>query len=127
MPQIRWLGDTTGIDLHPTWNIQKIRIHTVKNMLQPDETRRDTLVLALLPNADEMRKLTDEFGKENVPLTMLGSIIIPLFPNAVLWTWNPPKGYEKSIRVATYTAFEIVDEKKKPEVLCHLEDPRAGI
>lgn len=112
MPTITWKGDTTGLELNPTWKASKVRIHTVSNMLQPDNTKKDTIVLVMIFTSDQIQELVDDYGRENIPFNILGSVVIPLFPNAVLWTWNPPKGYERLTEKATYTAFEIKDDEK---------------
>jgi hypothetical protein len=106
---IRWTGDTTGLDLKPTWEVESVRIHTVNNMLQPDgQTRAATMVAYFKMTADQIRKLIEEYGKESIPTNILGVNVIPLFPNAVLWTWYPPKGYIGTIKPGTYTSFEVV-------------------
>lgn len=107
--KIRWLGDTTGLDLKPEWEVSFARIHTVKNMLHGNGKRRDTVVLYLNVNEKQYRRLVDEFGKNNIPSNILGLEVIVLDePGRPLWIENPPKGYEKSIKVSTYTAMEIV-------------------
>lgn len=112
MLKIKWTENIKGLDLYPTWEAEKIRLHTVKNMLQPDQsTRKDTIVLAVIFNAEQIRKITAEFGEGTIPFNMLGSVVIPLFPNAVLWDYKPPKQYERVIPVAKYTSFEIVEDE----------------
>lgn len=105
MPKIVWLGDKTGLNLKPFWDVKTVRVHTVM-MEQPDHTRKDTCVLVLLMTAEQCRKVREDFG--DVPINMLGCVVIPLFPNAILWTWKAPKGYP-SVKDGTYTAFEIVE------------------
>lgn len=108
MIKITWKGDVTGLDLKPTWIVEEARIHTVKSMLQLDgETRKDTLVLYVKVNEHQLRKLVDDYGKDNIPLSILGVQVINLEPNAILWAWKPPKGYEHIIKKADYTAFTI--------------------
>lgn len=110
--KIKWLGDTTGLNLHPTWEVKGIRVHTVPKMLQPDgQTRADTMVLYIMTTAEQLRKLCADYEKKNINVGILGMNVIPLNPNAVLWRWLPPAGYEGSIKVETYTAFEIVEEE----------------
>lgn len=105
MIRITWLGDTTGLDLKATWDVQEVRLHTVKSMLQPDgRTKADTIVLVVFISEKQWRKLIADYGKDNIGTNMVGCVIIPLFANAVLWTCNAPKGYEHVIKVATYTA-----------------------
>lgn len=110
---IRWLGDITGLDLKPTWEVEFARIHTVKKMLHGDGKRRDTIVLYIKATPEQHRRLVLEFGEENIPTTMLGLEVIVLEPGTILWTCHPPKGYEKSIKIGTYTAVEIECQEKK--------------
>lgn len=105
--KITWLS-SNGLDLRPVWEVSKVRLHTVKNMLQPDHTRRDTVVLACILTVEEYNKLVDYFGKESIPVGMLCDIIIPVVPNTTLWTWRAPKGFE-SLGEHEYSAFEITD------------------
>ena len=101
--KITWKQNRLGIDLNPTWEVQSARLHTVPNMQQPDGTQRDTIVLYLSVTDAQYRKLTDEYGKANIPAGMLGLNVIPLFPNAVLWKFILP-GYRTS---EEYMALEI--------------------
>lgn len=110
--KIRWLADTTGLNLKPTWEVKGIRVHTVPKMLQPDGvTRKDTMVCYFICTPEQLRKLTDEYEKKNFSMGMLGLNVIVLEPNATLWTLHPPKGYESAIKGGTYHAFEIVEEE----------------
>lgn len=122
--RIRWLDDRTGHGLKPTWDVKFARIHTVLRMLMPDgKTRQDTLVLCISVTGEQYRKLCDEFGKENIPSNILGIEVIPLYPNAVLWTHRPPKGYEKGWPVSTYYACEIIPDE---EIVTGTEEDAVG-
>lgn len=103
---VRLVWRNRGLDLHPTWIIESARIHTVKNFELPDGTRQDTFVLYAQATAEQCAKLVEDYGKRNMNFSILGIKVFPLLPNAVLWTWHPPKGYE-GIRSEAYDAFEI--------------------
>jgi len=105
--KITWLAPLVGLDLKPTWEVEHVRIHTVKDMLQPDNTRRDTMVLAIKVNEKQYRKLVEEYGRASIPVGMLSYAVIPLFPNAILWTMKSP-GY--GIPDADCTAFELTED-----------------
>lgn len=111
--KVRWLGDITGANVHPVWEVKRVRFHTVKNMLRPDGTRQDTCVVYFQVNDAQINKLIEDYGKDNLPINILGMDAFPLFPNAVLWKWNPPKGYEGRVAPQSYTAFEIIEEEEE--------------
>lgn len=105
---VEWTGDITGLDLKPTWEVEEVSIHTVKNMLQPDgKTKQDTLVAYFNMTSKQMNKLFNDYGRHSFSISVLGIDVIPLYPNAILWVWKAPKGYENAIKDGTYTAFRI--------------------
>lgn len=106
---IRWLDDRTGLNLKPIWEIESALVHTIKR--RDNNERHEYVFVQLLVirlSVEQMTKLVKDYGKDNVPLGMLGIPIFELIPDQPLWIWKPPAGYEDRIKVATYHAFELV-------------------
>lgn len=108
--KITWVSDTSGLELRPTWEVEKVCIHTVKNFFMFDGTRKDQIVLCVFLTADQYISLVEEYGKHNFAPTIMGVYIIPLVPHAILWTWAPPPEYPR-LPTYQYTGFELTEDE----------------
>ena len=113
--KIRWLDDTTGLNLKPTWEVENVVVHTLLNYKRIGEKGpgKHTTFLSIRCTPEQLRKLVEDYG-EDIKMSLLGLEAIVLEPRKPLWVWNPPKGYEQSMKVGTYMAFEVFDEKENP-------------
>jgi hypothetical protein len=85
------------------WIVDEVRVHTVKAFELSPGDKRDVTVAYFKASAEQMRVLIEEYGKENVPLSILGLKAFPLIPNSVLWHFVLKEGNISE----TYTAFEV--------------------
>lgn len=103
MPVILRWHDKENV-LSNDWLVNSVRFHTVKNFEYGDGVRADTVVIAVMADGDQLRKIIDDNGKENIPTSILGLKVFPLLPNIIHWTWR-----YGTIRTE-YNRFEIFPE-----------------
>jgi hypothetical protein len=108
---ITWIGDTTGLDLKPTWEVESAQVHLVRGFRLPDGGMADTFVLHVRTTEDQMRMLRRDFG-ESISTGILGLGVLPIRPGYPVWTWNPPSGY--ALKPGNYTGFNITDGGHEP-------------
>lgn len=109
--RIRWLGGSY-LDLKPEWEVQGIRIHTIQNRLQPDGSKKDEMLLAILATGDQIRTLQKDYPG-CIETSILGLKVMSLEPGRVFWTWSPPKDHPNAFKAESYTAFEVVPDKEE--------------
>jgi hypothetical protein len=114
MPIIKWHGHISGAGLNPTWEVKRVRIHSLRNWkpLGSDTTPRDVTLLVIEFTMDQWRKLLDNYSVYSFPdVKITPTYIVEIRPHAVLWSWDVGPEYRSRAPTQQYTAFDVIDDE----------------
>jgi hypothetical protein len=106
--KLTWIARKGQLDLSPSWIVESVLIHVLPNYKGPngDKEPHTATLLVVKATSEQLQTIIKDYGKENIPLGILGITAIPIYPNQPIWKWVPPKGYEQ-IPTYEYDAFRV--------------------